>query len=140
MTGSGETHHLVQRGRLSGQEVFRRERIAAANGATFVYVTLPGTGPQSWFSARSKGHPHDDALARRLEAAVTSRVPACRRYTVRVRAGAAWTASGRLSVARRAAREAAGRGLANIVIYDEWTGHVESLTSTPAVEPDEVAS
>jgi hypothetical protein len=47
----------VRRGKLTANEVALRERVAAKHGVDFVYATIPGTGPQSWFECTNRGEP-----------------------------------------------------------------------------------
>ena len=60
----------VEVGKLTRRERTRRERIAARHGAAFIYSRIPGTGLQSWFTARNYGEPHNGNTALSVSAEV----------------------------------------------------------------------
>lgn len=53
----------VRRGRLTAAQFALRDELAKKHSVTFEYVSIPGTGPQSWFSCRGRGEPFDRATA-----------------------------------------------------------------------------
>lgn len=66
----GEHFFGTGRGRVSGRESARVDRIARRHGASFVAVSLPGDGPRFWFACPNRGEPFDGATARAVMAEV----------------------------------------------------------------------
>lgn len=68
------TEHMccITRKNLTKTQIAACRRIAKANGYSFTFTKMPGTGWQGWFSGRNYGFPFDRASERAIRADIAS--------------------------------------------------------------------